>query len=107
MTTATHLSTTVVETHKGQDGTLVVGRARLRTKPETARLRALHDGLAGDRDFAVERNVIVSSFKDEKRGAPRRLELRTFSVLAVSGAEAARLADLAKLQAEQKIGHHQ
>lgn len=37
----THLSTSVVESHRAEDGTLVVGRARLRTEQETARLRGL------------------------------------------------------------------
>jgi hypothetical protein len=106
--TTTHLSTTVVETHKDQEtGTLVVGRACLRRPAETERLRQLHADLPGDRDFVVERGVIVTSAGSEKRGTPRRVEVRAFPVLAVSGAEAARLANEAKFAAEFKIGHHQ
>lgn len=105
--TSTHHSTTVVETHKGQDGTLVVARARLRTNAETARLRQLHAGIPGDRDFVVERGVIVSTPADEKAGRPRRVEVQSFPVLAANGAEAARLADEAKFRAERAIGHHQ
>ncbi len=105
--TTTHLSTTVVETHKDQEsGTLVVGRARLRTNGETARLRQLHADIPGDRDFVVERGVIVSTPATEKRGEPRRIEVRSFPVLAASGVEAARLANEAKYQAERAIGHH-
>lgn len=105
--TSTHLSTTVVETHKGQDGTLCVNRVRLRTPAETARLRGLAADLPGLRDFVVERGVIVSPAKDEKRGAPRRIETQSFPVLAASGAAAAQIADLAKYEAERQIGHHQ
>ena len=103
----THHSTTVVETHKGQDGTLVVGRARLRRPAETARLKELAAGIPGDREFTVERGVIVSPAKAEKRGAPRLIEVQSFPVLAANGAEAARLANEAKYQAERAIGHHQ
>jgi hypothetical protein len=102
----THASTTVVETHKGQDGTLVVDRARLRLPAETARLRQLHAGIPGDRDFVVERGVIVSTPAAEKRGEPRRIEVRAFPVLAANAAEAALLANEAKRQAERAIGHH-
>lgn len=105
--TTTHLSTTVVETHKGQDGTLVVGRARLRKPAETGRLRGLAARIPGDRDFVVERGVIVSPAGEEKRGGPRRIEVRQFPVLASSAVEAARLADAAKFAAEKKLGHHQ
>jgi len=54
--------------------------------------------------YSITRNVIVSSPGEERRG-PRRFELQTITVRANSISDAKWLADLAKQEREEAIGH--
>lgn len=74
---------------------------------ETDRLVDLAVRLNPVRAFTVTRKVIASTAGEEKRTGTRRFDLKAYSVLASTGAEAAVIANTLKYETEKRLGHHQ
>lgn len=73
---------------------------------ERRRLVALQGTLNPNRVWTVERQVIVSTPGEEKRGGQRRFALRPFTVIAATAAEARLAGDQMKFEQEKGLGHH-
>jgi hypothetical protein len=100
-----------------------------RTRHETARLQTLAKLLDPERDFTVERRVILTTHAEEtdrygkvemelpggakatktvllRKGRPRQFEQRVFTIRALKGVDATDAADQAKYNLEVERGHH-
>ncbi len=73
---------------------------------EESRLVGLASRLNPNRIFTVERLVVDSTPAEERRTGTRRLVLVPFTMWAMTGAEAARMGDLAKFNREKEKGWH-
>lgn len=78
---------------------------RAGTAADRARLKNIIDHLPdAPSTYVITRNVIVSKPGEEEHG-PRRFELQRIVVAATSLADAKWMADFAKIEREEAIGH--